>query len=179
MSPIRTPLITTVACMMYSLLQLSLGLPQSLLGLLLCLLQGKARPRRFYRGCIVTGWRHAGGVSLGLFIFIPAWSGAASDPDTAAALSLPPAWRPLPISSLAKLPPAVRRIAVHEYGHTWQSLLLGPLYLPVIGLSSFIWANWPCCRRWRQQSGRSYSWFWTEAWANRWGEASTRLPGLD
>ncbi|NJP41365.1 hypothetical protein HCH52_09920 [Oscillospiraceae bacterium HV4-5-C5C] len=171
--------LSTITSMVYDLLQLSFGLPQSLLGLLLCLRQGKARPRRFYRGCIVTGWKHTGGVSLGLFIFIPDWSEAARFHPGAAGSPQPPAWRPITIRTLSELPAAVRRTAVHEYGHTWQSLLLGPLYLPVIGLSSFIWANWPGCRSWRQQNRRSYSWFWTEAWANRLGRATTGLPGLE
>ena len=30
---------------------------------------------------------------------------------------------------------------IHEYGHTWQCLLLGPLYYPVIAIPSMIWCN--------------------------------------
>ena len=30
---------------------------------------------------------------------------------------------------------------IHEYGHTWQCLLLGPLYYIVIALPSVIWCN--------------------------------------
>ena len=33
--------------------------------------------------------------------------------------------------------------AVHEYGHTVQSMILGPFYLLAVGLPSIIWA-----RRW-------------------------------
>ncbi len=57
------------------------------------------------------------------------------------------------------------RLLRHEYGHTLQSLLLGPLYLPVIGLPSLIRAAW---RRGRRR-GRSYYDFYTERWADRWG----------
>ena len=30
---------------------------------------------------------------------------------------------------------------IHEYGHTWQCLLLGPLYWLVVALPSAIWCN--------------------------------------
>jgi len=47
----------------------------------------------------------------------------------------------------------------HEFGHTWQSRLLGPFYLLVIGIPSIIYAivdpaNQPT--------------FYTERWANAW-----------
>ena len=54
----------------------------------------------------------------------------------------------------------------HEFGHTPQSLWLGPLYLPVIGLPSFIWANLPYCKQLRRKKIDYYS-FWTERWANQ------------
>ncbi len=57
------------------------------------------------------------------------------------------------------------RLLAHEYGHTLQSLALGPLYLPVIGLPSLLRAAW---RRGRRR-GRSYYDFYTERWADRWG----------
>lgn len=53
----------------------------------------------------------------------------------------------------------------HEQGHYRQSLLLGPLYLIVIGVPSILWAALhryvaPC---------KSYYWFYTERWADRLG----------
>jgi hypothetical protein len=52
----------------------------------------------------------------------------------------------------------------HELGHSIQSLILGPLYLIVIGLPSWIWFTW-------YNNGKdkrvSYYWFYTEAWANK------------
>lgn len=53
----------------------------------------------------------------------------------------------------------------HEMGHAKQSLMLGPLYLLVIGLPSILWAGLhryiaPC---------KSYYWLYTERWANRLG----------
>lgn len=58
------------------------------------------------------------------------------------------------------------RLMVHEYGHTYQSLLLGPLYLIVIGIPSAIWANAPGFIRLREEKGVPYSAFWAEGWAD-------------
>lgn len=58
------------------------------------------------------------------------------------------------------------RLLRHEYGHTLQSLALGPLYLPVIGLPSLAWA---ALKRRGRMGGRSYYDFYTERWADRWG----------
>lgn len=52
----------------------------------------------------------------------------------------------------------------HEYGHTRQSRMLGPLYLIVVGLPSLIWAAW-----WHPGRGVSYFSFWTERWADKIG----------
>ncbi len=70
-------------------------------------------------------------------------------------------------------PSASRRILVHEFGHSVQSLLLGPLYLPFIFLPSFLWASLPVARRYRQRRNRSYYWLYCEAWANRLGNRTT------
>ena len=55
----------------------------------------------------------------------------------------------------------------HEYGHTIQSRMLGPVYLLVIGLPSIIWAG--CFDSWRKKHKKSYYWFYPEAWANKLG----------
>ena len=47
----------------------------------------------------------------------------------------------------------------HEYGHTWQSRILGSLYLPVIGLPSFFSA---AIDPWKHEQ------FYTERWADKW-----------
>jgi len=52
----------------------------------------------------------------------------------------------------------------HEYGHCLQSAVLGPLYLPVVGLPSLLWNRFPALRR-----KRPYDWFYTERWATAWG----------
>lgn len=53
----------------------------------------------------------------------------------------------------------------HEFGHCLQSLILGPLYLPVIGIPSLLWN-----RTWRRNlkrngRARNYFTFYTERWA--------------
>lgn len=65
------------------------------------------------------------------------------------------------------------RVCVHEYGHTIQSAVLGPLYLPVIGIPSAIWANLPAFQKRRSKEHLSYYRFYPEKWANRLGERVT------
>lgn len=52
----------------------------------------------------------------------------------------------------------------HEYGHTRQSIYLGPLYLLIIGIPSVLWLLYH-----RIDRRRSYYWFYTEKWADRLG----------
>ena len=51
----------------------------------------------------------------------------------------------------------------HEYGHTIQSKILGPLYLLIIGLPSIVHA----CLHGYIGKTKSYYHFWTEKWANK------------
>ncbi len=127
----------------YIFLQLTWGLPQTLLGLILYL-KNLRRPHEKYLSCIETHWKSKGGISLGLFIFTP----EAHLPNTG-------------------------KIRVHEYGHTIQSLLLGPLYLPFIGIISYTWANLPYFKRLRKEKQISYTACFVEAWASRLGERVT------
>lgn len=53
----------------------------------------------------------------------------------------------------------------HEWGHTRQSLILGPLYLLIIAIPSMIWCN--CFRQYREKNNVSYFVFYTEKWANK------------
>lgn len=127
----------------YAVLQLTWGLPQTLLGFILYL-KNLRRPRERYRLCINTHWKKSGGISLGLFIFTP-------EAQTV----------------------NYEKIRVHEYGHTVQSLILGPLYLPFIGIISYTWANLPYFRRLRKEKRIPYTACFVEAWASRLGERVT------
>ena len=131
----------------YFIWQCLWGAPQSLLGLLV-FLRWRNRPHFWYHGALVTVWGARGGMSLGLFVFIPAAENQTARPDA-----------PAPGSKERYL-----HTLHHEYGHTLQSLLLGPLYLIVIGLPSLIWA-------WQYKGdNKGYYKFFTERWADRLGE---------
>ncbi|GHU00152.1 hypothetical protein FACS1894186_0040 [Alphaproteobacteria bacterium] len=59
----------------------------------------------------------------------------------------------------------------HEYGHSRQSLALGPLYLPVVMLPSFTLNR----LAWALPTSvfdRRYYDFYTERWADAWGGVS-------
>ena len=51
----------------------------------------------------------------------------------------------------------------HEIGHVKQSKILGPLYLPLIGIPSILWA----AVHKKIAPNKSYYWFYTEKWANK------------
>ena len=55
----------------------------------------------------------------------------------------------------------------HEWGHTRQSLMLGWLYLIVVGLPSIIWAS---------RRRHNYYSFWTERWADSLGGVQRQKP---
>ena len=82
-----------------------------------------------------------GGVSLGMFIFVPGGLG----------------------------PEREARLLAHEYGHTFQSALLGPLYLLVVGVPSYLWANLPRNRRARAERHIPYESRYPENWAEALG----------
>ena len=64
-------------------------------------------------------------------------------------------------------------VIAHESGHVKQSMMLGPLYLFVIGIPSIIWAAIHNSR-----SKKSYYWFYTEAWANKLGGVGVNESGV-
>ena len=138
---------------LYWLIQWTWGIVQNVLGGLLTLLLRRKHARFF--GAIVTRWDFRGSMALGMFLFL-----GRSRQDA-------------PQGSFTE---AERRILVHEYGHTVQSCILGPLYLPVIGLPSLLWANLPFFRQRRQKKGRSYYSAYPERWANALGERVTKRP---
>ena len=63
-----------------------------------------------------------------------------------------------------------QRLLMHEYGHCVQSLMLGPLYLPLIVLPSLLWAGLPAFERIRRVRGISYFDMPIEHWADVLGE---------
>lgn len=130
--------------LLYILCQSTWGFVQTLIGAIIFLICPK-KQKLIYHGAVVAEWKLKGSLSLGMFIFL-------SDS----------------MSEERK-----RRVLVHEYGHTIQSLILGPLYLIVIGLPSCIWAGFPPCEKYRRRRNRSYYWLYPERWANLLGERIT------
>lgn len=103
---------------LYIFLQWTWGFPQSLMGLILLIALGKQR-REWHGFALMTVYdlekanvKRLGSVSLGMFTFV------ITDKEG----------KPYPGH------------AAHEYGHTFQSLLLGPLYLFAVGIPSSLWA---------------------------------------
>ncbi len=141
---------------MYTLLQCTWGFPQTVLGLML-LCTTKGCTRGWYRGVLVTEWNRKTSVSLGMFVFV----------------SKRPERRFKQDNEVCATP-----VLVHEYGHTVQSGVLGPLYLPIVGLPSIVWCGLPVLERRRQRRSISYYSFYTERWANAWGERITGAVSL-
>ena len=99
----------------------------------------------------MTEWQKNEGISLGKFIFVPAGRAAASAQKTKEADFL----------------------LEHEYGHTLQSLILGPAYLLLIGAPSIVWNRLPYFRNKRKKTGKSYYSPVFESSASRLGKRNT------
>ena len=67
---------------------------------------------------------------------------------------------------------------VHEYGHTIQSLIFGPLYLIVMGIPSTLWGFLPYFQN-KRNNGVSYFSFFTEKFANYLGEKITKEKSME
>jgi len=74
--------------------------------------------------------------------------------------------------------PVDDQLLVHEYGHAVQSLVLGPLYLPIVGIPSLIWAKLPALNRRRGTRGTSYYDFGPERNASALGERVLGRPAM-
>lgn len=108
-------------------------LPQNICGLLYKLiLRGEKRILEQRNVIFYIAPTMSGGVSLGNYIF------------------------------LSKVSGYVEAAYDHEFGHTIQSRILGPLYLPIVGLSSGLHCLF-------HNSKNNYYNFWTERWANKLG----------
>ncbi len=129
----------------YYVLQWTWGIVQNIAGLVLFCANASKKHYRC-KGALVTEWNYRrGSVGLGMFIFVSVPEEGIKSPSEAATLE---------------------KTIRHEYGHTLQSIILGPLFLPVIGLPSLIWCGLPCFVNYRKRKNVSYYWFYTERWAN-------------
>ena len=144
--------------MLCALVQWTWGALQNLLGLFVYLVCFR-KPHGRYRTAVVTLWDRPDSLSCGMFVFLSNHNSNGSQD--------------------AKIKHYQRKILLHEYGHTLQSLMLGPLFLIVIGLPSFIWAALPIFDRLRDRKNLSYYWLYCEKWATHLGEKIPRtVPTL-
>lgn len=135
---------------LYTLLQFTWGICQNIVGLLVWLILGILNPRRkraYYHGAILTHWKFPFSMGLGMFIF---YGHEGTEEE--------------------------KEVKVHEYGHTIQSIILGPLFLFVIGIPSCVWAFTPVFNRWRKAGRYKYTDFYPEKWANKLGEKILKEP---
>jgi hypothetical protein len=140
---------------LYRIWQCTWGCLQTFLGVLVFLLNRRAQHYSFH-GAIVTQWEAKSSVSLGMFVFTtsePYFYDKLRNEYTMAELK--------------------DRLLVHEYGHTVQSMILGPLYLIVMGIPSMLWGFLPYFNQKRKENRISYFSFFTEKWANHLGEKVT------
>ena len=131
----------------YIIIQCTWGIVQTLAGAVMFLVLIRRR-HYFYRCCIVTEWHRGESASIGLFVFL-------SDR----------------LHGERK-----EEVLAHEYGHTIQSLMLGVLYFPVIGIPSAVWCMVPYFERRRERKNISYYSFYPEKWANSLGK---KITGID
>lgn len=142
----------------YMLWQCTWGILQTILGFIVFLFHCKDK-HYIYHGAIITIWKPKTSVSLGLFVFVtsePFFVKKYEGQICSADLS--------------------KQLLVHEYGHTIQSLILGPLYLIVIGIPSTIWGFFFGKKRKDKQI--PYGAFFTEKWANHLGEKVTKEKSI-
>ena len=133
---------------LFYFVQFTWGILQNLVGLIgFLLFSGKYRHDRFHNAFVtyVDTDKPFGGISLGIFIFV---NGKRSEE-----------W--------------LHDTRIHEYGHTIQSLVLGPMWPLVIALPSFIWCNFPPLCRYRKENDVSYYALYCEGWANIWGSKAS------
>jgi hypothetical protein len=129
---------------LYWILQCTWGGIQTFAGLIL-FLKHRTCHHQWFQGAVHTEWEDRSGISLGMFIFTPKIKEKED-----------------------------QRLLVHEYGHTFQSAILGPFYLLLIGLPSIIWCRAKWFQQLRKKRGISYYSFYTEKWADWLGECSAR-----
>ena len=147
--------------LLYIVLQCTWGIVQTMLGAFV-FLQHLTDEHFFYHGAVVTRWKSKSSVSLGMFVFVtdePYFYERLKDKYTVDQLS--------------------GRLLVHEYGHTIQSLILGPLYLVLMGIPSTLWGFLPSCNKKRKNKSVSYFSFFTEKWANALGEIVTGEKSME
>ena len=155
-------LVNIVLNILFIVIQCTWGIIQTFVGAIYFILNFKGSKHIFYKGVIVTFWKKKVGFSMGLFIFIP--------PE--------PRFYNAEKYNYTK-EELQERLMIHEYGHSIQSLISGPLYFVVIGITSSIWSFSPKYSELRKNKSVSYFDFYTEKWANNLGESVTGKKSME
>lgn len=142
--------------LLYRVLQWTWGLPQTLVGAVFYLIN-KRNPHFSYHGSCATVWKSKSSLSLGMFVFV----------------SEDPFYYYEDQRTRFTEDAFLEMLLVHEYGHTIQSLIFGPLYLLMVGVPSLLWSYLPRFVNLRERDHISYFSAYPERWANRLGEAVT------
>ncbi|MCR5769120.1 MAG: hypothetical protein K6G45_11625 [Lachnospiraceae bacterium] len=138
------------AVVIRTLIQWTWGILQNIAGLAVFLVNIR-RNHYIYKGCIVTEWGSRD-MSMGLGMFIFLGQSSINDED----------------------------VRAHEFGHTIQSMILGPFFVFVIAFPSLFWANSRRMEKYRGQKGVDYYRFYPERWANHIAVRKLgRCPGKD
>ncbi len=145
---------------LYVVIQCTWGISQTSLGFIVFLINIKNN-HYFYHGAIITERNALSSVSLGMFVF------TTTNPMKDKRIK-----DRIPDGELSK------RLLVHEYGHTIQSLIFGPLYLIVMGIPSMLWGFLPYFQN-KRNNGVSYFSFFTEKFANYLGEKVTKEKSME
>lgn len=129
--------------------QFTYAIVQNLMGLaMLAFYKSKGAESEWYHNALITyiDKKNFGGVSLGMFIFINKNREGDRLHDT----------------------------KIHEYGHTVQSLILGPIFLFIIAIPSVVWCNLPYFIKLRREKNVSYYRAYCEGWSNVCGAWATK-----
>ncbi len=149
-----------IKSIIYTIWQWTWGIVQTAAGAMLYVKNRKSMNYNYHGAC-VTVWKSKSSVSLGKFIF----------------LSDDPFFFYEEQKKKYSLEEFNEQLLVHEYGHTIQSLILGPLYLLVIGAPSSIWSFLPVFVKMREE-GVSYFDAYCESTANTLGEWVTKHKSI-
>lgn len=147
-----------VLSVVFIMIQWSWGIIQNIVGFLIFICC-RDRKHSYYKGTIITVWDHEFCMGIGMFIFMRETRRKDAKHNSFSQETF-------------------EKIKVHEYGHTVQSMILGPLFLPVIGIPSCMWANIPLLKRYRKEHKISYYSFYPEKWANHLGERITKSESI-
>lgn len=138
-----------VRAILFYIWQFTYAILQNIAGLVMfAVYKSKGAESEMFHNAVITyiDKKNFGGVSLGMFIFI----------------------------NKNKTGDRLHDIKIHEYGHTVQSLILGPVWLFVIAIPSVIWCNLPVFVKMRKEKNVSYYRCYCEGWANLCGLYATK-----